>query len=79
MGAKCGCQILERYIDGKPRKRSGEKTWERFVHFCPLHKAAPELLEALKGLVEGEKPCCSNKHCKVHQARVVIRKAAPDA
>ena len=38
---ECGCRII-----------FGEPQWESKIQYCPMHKAAPELLEACKKAVE---------------------------
>ena len=43
----CSCTI--ECDDGNP-----EDTGSYFIHFCPLHKAAGELLEAAKSLIAAQ-------------------------
>jgi len=41
---KCGCHVRAHLDDNKTLTGS--------INFCPLHAAAPEMLEALKDIVE---------------------------
>ena len=60
MYLKCGCRI---YMSDHPN------LLVPLVEFCPMHKAAPDLLEALKkvqfGL--GECPICFNNQFDGHE------------
>lgn len=43
----CGCQILER-VSGK--SQSGTQIIATRIGYCPMHKVAPKLYEALKAV-----------------------------
>ena len=57
----CGCQV----------RRDG--SGGHFIHMCPLHDAAPELLEALRRIQKLVRPALVSDLCK--QANEAIRKA----
>ncbi len=64
-------------------------TWDRKhnlkdIVLCPLHAAAPELLEALEALVKAhpggdERDMCVGTECLCHKARATIKAARGDA
>lgn len=76
MAEKCGC-VIERFNGG-----IAMASYDRIV-YCPLHEAAPELLEALKASAEfahrrgsycaGSFDYCTKRECIA--ARKVIKKA----
>jgi len=43
----CGCKVF-----------TSRETWTAKFEYCPMHKAAPELLEALKGLQHADGCYC---------------------
>lgn len=45
---KCGCKVVSAFLVGNT------------VEYCPLHKAAPALYEALKQIVLEGTQCCNN-------------------
>ena len=56
---ECGCRII-----------FGEPQWESKIQYCPMHKAAPELLEAcwdalivIEAFADGIDDKCGNDGC----------------
>ena len=64
----CGCRIIP----------EATATWHYRVDFCPLHKAAPDLLAACKamGRTHGMHGPCENNSCKSCCAAFDLARAA---
>ena len=47
----CGCQVKETTRSPQPPELIPTVTISTLIEYCPIHKAAPDMYEALKALV----------------------------
>lgn len=68
----CGTRMLAEPVDSGPAGLSG-------AYYCPLHRAAPDLLEALKNLLDVDPEGFADEGLSVEQCRDIAHAAIAKA